>query len=415
MKQLLLALLLTMFFAASTQASVGKPIEQEHYRQEALDLLRQAISFRSIGGSSELRPMLQMWAQWFRNHGFAPADVHYLEMDPGLTGLVVRYRGDGSGGKPILLMAHLDVVDALREDWNSDPFTLLQKNGYLYGRGTMDNKTGAVSLSTTFMRLRAAGYVPSRDLIIVFSSDEETTSYSIRAILEQHRDLVDAEFALNTDAGGGYQNEHGAVFEFKLQAAEKTYMDFELTVTNSGGHSSRPKSDNAIYRLSDALQKLQAFRFPVRINDITRGYFAAGAKQEQGELATAMARFAENPDDDWAQEVLWNIPTKVGYTRTTCIPTLLKAGHAPNAQPQLARANVNCRVFPGESVADTLRVLTAVIDDPKVEIAVQGDPRSSPASPLAPAIIDTVQQSGEQPLPRRAGHTGYVCGGHRWG
>jgi acetylornithine deacetylase/succinyl-diaminopimelate desuccinylase-like protein len=375
--------------AANTDSG---PLARDVYRQEALTLLQESVAYRSVAGQGQVPALVAHLAQWFLAHGFSASEVHHIPVEPDIDALVVRYAGNGSGGPPILLMAHLDVVDASAKDWQTNPFELREDDGYLYGRGAMDNKSAAVTLATTFSRLRGEGYTPNRDLIILFSGDEETNALSIRHVLQQHHDLVDAGFALNSDAGGGYQDAHGRPAEFRIQAAEKSYMDFILTVRNPGGHSSRPRDDNAIYQLSDALQRLQAHRFPLRSNDITRGYFAAAAGMETGEKADAMRRFAADPTDTGAAEVLWHIPDLVGLTRTTCIATMLNAGHAPNALPQSAAATVNCRVFPGRTVAEAQAALAAVIDDPQVEITVLGEPRSSEASPLLPEVMSTLQR-----------------------
>jgi acetylornithine deacetylase/succinyl-diaminopimelate desuccinylase-like protein len=306
--------------------------------------------------------------------------------------LVVRYRGDGSGGKPVLLMAHMDVVTAKREDWQRDPFTLVEENGYFYGRGTYDVKNGVALLTSTFLRMKSEGFVPTRDLIIYFSGDEETDGKTTQYTLANHRALVDAEFALNSDGGGGSIDEAGHDVVFGLQTAEKTYASFELTVHNPGGHSSLPRVDNAIYDLASALGRVQAHRFPVMWNDTTLAYFAATSKVDKDKVGEAMGAFSKNPNDAAAIEVLTLTPTEVGRIRTTCVPTLLRGGHADNALPQSATATINCRIFPGvavETVGDTLKKLAG----PAVEVKAIGEPLATPASPLRADVLEAVTHS----------------------
>ncbi len=284
----------------------------------------------------------------------------------------------------------MDVVDALPEDWERDPFTLVEENGYFFGRGTSDNKMGVTVLTTTFLRLKAEGFVPTRDLVIAFTGDEETGMVSAREMVTTHRDLTDAEFALNADGGGGSMDPDGKPLLFAVQASEKTYATFELTTTNPGGHSSTPRTDNAIYDLATALGHLEAYRFPVMTNGVTRAYLRAMSKVVPGAVGGAMARLADDPTDEHAADVLWHEPEEVGVTRTTCVATMLRAGHAENALPQSATATVNCRIFPGVAVADVQKTLDSVAAVPGLRIAVLGDPEASPASPVREDVMDAV-------------------------
>jgi acetylornithine deacetylase/succinyl-diaminopimelate desuccinylase-like protein len=331
----------------------------------------------------------------FRDAGFPAEDVHVLPFTSAagepIAGLVVRYRGDGSSGrKPILLMAHMDVVDALREDWERDPFTLIEENGYFFGRGSTDDKFGVASLTGTFLRLKAERFVPTRDLIISFSGDEESGMLSTRGLVTTHRALTDAEFALNDDGGGGMLDEQGEPVAFFLQSAEKTYATFELTVTNPGGHSSTPRVDNAIYELAGALKRIEAHRFPVMTNDATRLYLTAMAKVTPGEVGKAMSALVANPQDAKAADVLWAQPEVVGITRTTCVATMLRGGHAENALPQSATATVNCRIFPDVAVDDVRATLETVAGVPGIRIKTLGEPMASPASPLREDVLSAV-------------------------
>jgi acetylornithine deacetylase/succinyl-diaminopimelate desuccinylase-like protein len=366
------------------------------YQRKALEIYRTIIGFPTAVGHGQVPKMAEYLADQFRQGGFPAADVHVLPFkaaDTGeaIAGLVVRYRGDGSSGKkPILLMAHMDVVDARREDWKRDPFTLVEEDGYFFGRGSIDDKFGVASLTSTFLRLKSEGFVPTRDLIIMFTGDEETGMLSTREMVTTHRALTDAEFALNDDAGGGKLDEQGEPVAFFLQTAEKTYATFELTVTNQGGHSSTPRVDNAIYDLAKVLQRLEAYRFPVISNDATRLYLREMSAVTPGEVGKAMAALAANPEDKAAADVLWRQPEVVGITRTTCVATMLKGGHAENALPQSATATVNCRIFPGIEVTEVQATLEKVADLPGLGITVLDEPKPSPASPPRDDVVAAV-------------------------
>jgi acetylornithine deacetylase/succinyl-diaminopimelate desuccinylase-like protein len=270
----------------------------------------------------------------------------------------------------------------LPKDWERDPFTLIEEDGYFFGRGSLDDKFGTTTLTTTFLRLKKEGFTPTRDLIIAFTGDEETGMISTREMVTTHRDLTDAEFVLNADAGSGVLDSNDNAISYVLQAAEKTFATFNLTVRNPGGHSSMPRSDNAIYELASALKNIEAYRFPVMTNDITREYFAASAEVTEGELGDAMRAFSENPLNQAAADLLNNDPSQVGITRTTCVATMLSAGHAENALPQSATATVNCRIFPGVEVAEIGAKLQEVAGNPAIEVKVLDNPVASPASEL---------------------------------
>jgi acetylornithine deacetylase/succinyl-diaminopimelate desuccinylase-like protein len=343
--------------------------------------------------------------------------------------LVVRYRGSGRGGRPIDLIAHMDVVTANRADWQRDPFRLIEENGYFFGRGTSDVKQEVALLTTTFLTLKARGYVPTRDLIIAFSGDEETEQATARDLVTTHRDLVDAEFALNADGGGGVLAEDTGKPElFYLQGAEKSSVSYSLTTHNPGGHSSMPRPDNAIYELADALQAVQRLKFPVQWNDWTLGDFRAAGALTPGPLGDAMSRFAANPkDEDAAAEISKN-PAFVGRLHTTCVATRLAGGHANNALPQSAVATVNCRIFPGTSAEDVRGVLQQAVGS-DVEVRQLEDAIVSDASPLRPDVVAAVTRAvnaadpGARVVPtqasyatdgavyRSAGIPTYGCGG----
>lgn len=377
-------------------AQQGSDAYTAPHQRKALEIYRTLVGMRTAAGHGQVPKAANYLADQFRATGFASEDVHVLPFTVAsgeeTAGLVVRYRGDGSSGKkPILLLAHMDVVDALRDDWVRDPFTLIEEDGYFFGRGSQDDKFGVASLTGTFLRLKAEGFVPTRDLIIAFTGDEETGMLSARRMVNEHRALTDAEFALNDDGGGGKLDEHGTPVAFFVQSAEKTYATFELTVTNPGGHSSTPRAgDNAIYDLTRALARLESHRFPVQTTEATQLFFREMAKVTPGPVGEAMSRLARDPSDEPAADVLWRQPELVGITRTTCVPTLLRGGHAENALPQSAVATVNCRIFPGVDVAEVQATLERVADTPGLTVKVLDTPRASPDSPLRDDVMQAV-------------------------
>jgi acetylornithine deacetylase/succinyl-diaminopimelate desuccinylase-like protein len=386
-KPLLVVSLLLGLMAHSTAA------EDKSYKTDAVELLRELVSYRTAKGHGQVPVMAKLLEQRFINAGFPESDVHLIPKEPDLASLIVRYKGDGTGGRPILLMAHMDVVDALPSDWENDPFTMIEKEGRFYGRGVSDNKAGIATLTNTFIRLKKEGFVPTRDLVIAFSGDEETDMTTIQQMTTEYIHLTDAEFALNADAGGGELDENDKPVSFNFQAAEKSYMTFEFTARNPGGHSSAPRKDNAIYDLMAALENLENHRFPVKSTEITRNYFKEVANSRTGKVAQAMKRFSENPNDVEAADILSEHPHLVGIVRTTCIATMLKAGHAENALPQTATATVNCRVFPGVSVEQMHAKLSDVVGNNAIEIKVLGNPKASPDSPVLPAVYETIKSA----------------------
>jgi acetylornithine deacetylase/succinyl-diaminopimelate desuccinylase-like protein len=374
-------LLLALASAAAAQA----PSEAD--RAQAREVYARIVGYDTSVDGGQTPAMARYLADLFVAGGFPAGDVQVFPFEH-TAALVVRYRGDGSGGRPILLLAHMDVVTARREDWERDPFTLIEENSYFFGRGTLDNKAGVALLTATFLQLRAQSFVPTRDLIIVFSGDEETSGATTRLLLEQHRNLIDGEFALNSDAGAGALDEaSGAPVAYGLQTAEKTYASFTLTARNPGGHSSLPRADNAIYDLADALTRVRDHQFPAMWNETTIQAMRANGPRVGGALGAAMSRFAENPRDRRAIAALSANPSANGQIRTTCVATMLSAGHAENALPQRAAATVNCRIFPGVTIADVQAQLQRLAGD-GVEVTTL-DPQywSSDASPLRPDVL----------------------------
>jgi len=369
------------FLAILTDAPLlaATPAEQAYARQ----LMEKAVSFKSTAQHGETPKMAAWLAGEFRAAGFAKGEIEIVPASKSV-GLIVRFRGDGSSGKaPILFLGHMDAVEAERADWDHDPFVLTEKDGVFYGRGLVDNKYGVIDLTQTFIRLKKEGFVPARDLVIAFTGDEETGMATTRALAQR---LIGAEFALNSDAGGGFDAPSGKTPVFYIQAAEKTYASFELTVKNSGGHSSQPRADNAIYELATALKKIETYKFPVMWNDITLRAFQVEAAGSDEETAAALRRFVEKPGDKKAVKKLSGITHINATLRTTCVATMLNGGHAENALPQSATATVNCRIFPDVAIDTVKTAIATIVENPAIEIATLKEPLESPVSVLTPEI-----------------------------
>ena len=325
----------------------------------------------------------------FRDAGFPASDIHVLPHGK-TASFVMRFRGKDKGARGIGFLAHMDVVTARREDWDRDPFKLIEEKGYFFGRGTSDNKNGIATLVATFLALKRENFVPSRDLVLIFTGDEETAGLTATSLVKEHRGLVDVEYIINSDAGGGTLGEDGKATHFTLQTAEKTYASFRLTARNDGGHSSQPRRDNAIFDVMRAVQAVQKYTFPVMWNDTTLGAFRANGRVTPGPLGQAMRRFARNPGDRRAVAVLSTSPYHVGQIRTTCIPTMLAGGHADNALPQSASVTVNCRIFPGVKI-DAVKAQLKRLVGPRIEIApLQDNYLASDASPLRADVVAAV-------------------------
>lgn len=354
------------------------------------EILKQLIEINTSDSAGHTPEAARALADRLLAAGFPQSDVRVLGYSPRYQSLVARYRGQTAGKKPILLMAHLDVVDARREDWSTDPYQFVEKDGFYYGRGTSDVKDGAAMLIANFIRYKKEGFVPDRDLIIVLTADEETTGESIHWLVTQHRDLIDADFALNTDGGSGDYRD-GKPIRFNVQAAEKVYQSFTLEVRNKGGHSSRPVPDNAIYRLARGLARLANYQFPVRLNEVTRAFFQRGASAELPAVAADMRLVAKTPDPAAARRLSLASPYYNSVLHTTCVATRLFAGHADNALPQLARATVNCRIEPDESVDSVEARLQRVVADTAVHFTQVAEAHPSPPSPLRRDVMGPVE------------------------
>lgn len=381
----LLALSLLLATAASATPAQAPKAERERGR-ELLRLLIETNTTPRAGTTLAAEKL----AGRFLAAGFARDDVMLLGDDPLRRNLVVRLRGKGER-KPVLLMAHLDVVEARREDWTLEPFALTERDGWLYGRGTMDIKGGAAGAAATLLRLRAEGRVPRGDYVLLLTAGEEDgVSNGIEWLLAHRPDLLEAAYAINFD-GGGPEIRGGRPAVLPVQTAEKVYLSYTLEVRDPGGHSSVPTPDNPIHRLAKGLTGLAAFDFPLRTNSATRGHFARLAALETGAAAADMRAAAVLPQDEAA---LRRLAARSAYDnaqlRTTCTPTLLEGGHAENALPQLARATVNCRLLPDEDPAQVDRWLAAAVADPRITLRRVAEPMPSPPSPVDDALFRAI-------------------------
>jgi len=379
--------------SAETQVS-GLPPHQKM----AKDFLRQLVEIDTTQSTGSTTVAAEAMAAHLIAEGFATDDVQVIGPSDNRGNLVVRYRGRDIGRKPVLLLAHLDVVDADPADWTRDPFTFTEQDGHYYGRGTTDDKDEAAIHIANLIRLKREGFQPDRDIIVALTADEEGgTANGVIWLLANHPELIDAEYALNE--GGGGATRDGVHISNNVQLSEKVYQSFTLEVTNPGGHSSRPVKENAIYRLADALIHIRAYDFPVVLNDGTRLFFERSADIEEGDLAAAMRGVSHHPPDPAAIAYLSRIPFYNARLRTTCVATILNAGHAENALPQRARATVNCRVLPGESVAAVLNTLHTVIGDTEVTITPIDEATPSSPSPLKAELLGAIEAVTEEMWP----------------
>jgi acetylornithine deacetylase/succinyl-diaminopimelate desuccinylase-like protein len=369
-------------------------------KQLAHDIFKQLIEINTTDSVGNVTIAAEAMAKRLRDGGFAEGDIKVAGPNERKKNLVARFRGTGSR-MPILFIGHLDVVEALRADWTTDPFEFIEKDGYFYGRGTQDMKEGDAILVTNFIRLKKEGYLPDRDLILALTADEEGGSFNgVDWLLREHRNWVDAQYCINLDSGE-FEKDKDKRLLAGIQASEKVYVDFQFESLNPGGHSSVPSPDNAIYHLAGALARLQSHSFPLNINEITRTYFERNAAMNTGQLSADMKAVAKQPPDPAAVQRLSAGPYYNSLLHTTCVPTLLSGGHAPNALPQTARANVNCRIFPGEDPEEVHAALVKIANDPKVKISIvpQLTPDgkavpvvSVPPSPLLPEVTQAMEK-----------------------
>jgi acetylornithine deacetylase/succinyl-diaminopimelate desuccinylase-like protein len=354
--------------------------------REALEIYREIVEIPTVKGRGEVPRMARLLAARFKKAGFSARDVEIVTIGE-TAGLIVTYRGTGKA-RPLLFLAHMDVVEAKAAEWQRDPFKLLEEEGYFYGRGTGDNKAGVAQLTAAFLQLKRQGFRPSRDLIIAFTGDEETDMVTSQALARKLA-AVRPEFALNSDSGGGRMDAQGKGVEFAVQVAEKTFATFEVTIRNPGGHSARPRADNAIFELAELLRNLRGHSFPIMGNEFTRATLTAAAEKPNTspELKAAIQAFLANPGDAEGRALLARAPGLSLTLRTTCVPTQLIGGHAENALPQSATVTINCRIFPGVPVASVQQQLAAVAANPAAEWKLVGNPTQSEPSPVNEALF----------------------------
>jgi acetylornithine deacetylase/succinyl-diaminopimelate desuccinylase-like protein len=380
--------------AGTARGQVTRPSAEQ---QLARSIYKEFIEIKSGFTTGATTPVAEAAAARLRAAGFPEADIHVGGASPQKANLVVRYHGSGAR-KPILLLAHTDVVEAKREDWSMDPFQLIEKDGYFYGRGTGDDKAQAAVWIANLIQFRKEGFKPDRDIIVALTADEEGGGpfSGVDWLIKNHRDWIDADFALNE--GGWGESVAGKRIVNDLQVSEKYVVNFRLEVHNKGGHSSLPVADNAIYHLAGALDRLSKFGFPLKTNEVTSTYFREMAKTETGKVKEDLSQAATGSHDAMqrvaATSTLWN-----ATLRTTCVATMLEGGHAMNALPQLAAATVNCRVLPDDAVDYVRETLRKVVADTAVAIQIVGTPAPGPSSPLRPDVVQAVTKVTEQMWP----------------
>lgn len=385
----LLAALAAAVAGATPATTTPELIQAEAH---ALELAKNAISLRSVAGPGNQTPQV---AALFKSAlvagGFSEGDIEVTRVDD-TAYLIARWRGTDPSLKPLVISGHMDVVEARASDWGRDPFTPVIENGFLYGRGATDMKLDCAIAIASLIELKRGGYAPRRDIIIEFSGDEETSMKTSAIIAEK---LSNAELVVNLDAlSGKLSEETDKPQYFAWHGAEKTYVDYELTVTNPGGHSSQPRSDNAINELSAALVRIRNYRFKPELNDVTRAYFKAAANYETPRIAAAMRAFAADPADQKAIATLASDPMHVGEIGTTCVSTMINGGHGANALPQRATANINCRIFPGRKPGDIMAELKRVAAEPNLSIKQVSDGTvATDASPMRADFIGAVTKA----------------------
>jgi len=389
--------LLPFILTAACLVCLGAPAQAQQrtaQQQLAFDIYKELVEINTVTATGDTARAAEAMAARLRAGGFDASDVHVFTPAPRKGNLVARLRGTGAR-KPILLLAHIDVVEARREDWSVDPFKLIEKDGYFYGRGTADNKYMAASFVANLIRYKQEGYKPDRDIILALETDEEIldrNALGIQWLLKNHRNLIDAEFALNE--GGPVGLRDGKPIRISVQTSEKVSMSYRLEVTNPGGHSSLPKRDNAIYQLAEGLVRLSKFSFPFKMNETTRAYFERTA-QFEGDQVAADIRSIISGRPDPAALSLGRLSTNPAYNaqlRTTCVATMLQAGHAFNALPQVARAIVNCRIMPGEPVDEVKETLIKVLADERISVTQLNEPVLSAPSALHGEIMGAIEK-----------------------
>ena len=391
---LAVSLILSALAAPATAGETSGPVTPGG--KEALVILKEAIEVPTVAGRGQVPALAARLKARLVAAGFAESGVRFTPM--GETGyLTARYPGRDRNAKPYVVIGHIDVVEAKPEDWERDPFKAIVEDGYIFGRGSLDNKGDISMVVAALIELKRASWVPSRDIILGLSGDEETQMKTTKAMSEA---LSNAALVLNGDAGGGELTSEGKPFVYKVQAGEKTYADYILKVTDPGGHSSRPGANNAIAKMSVALEKIWTYKFPVQLSPLTRSYLEGSAMHAPADIAPAMRAFAAAPTDEAAAAALSARREYIGVIRTTCVPTMINGGHAPNALPQSVTANVNCRIFPGTTRAQVKAKLEEIIADPKMTVTLKdnGLPDSI-ESPVQKSLMSTIAKVMHQRVP----------------
>ena len=391
-----LALGLTLGLAISATAVATQELTLEPHQELAREILRELIEINTVD-SAGTTAAAEAMARRLLDAGFPAEDVNVVGPNERKMNLVARLRGRNTGRPAILLLAHLDVVEALPSDWNMDPFTFNERDGYYYGRGVVDDKDEAAIYTANLIRLRQEGFVPDRDIIVALTADEEGGGFNgVQWLIENRRDLIDAEYALNEGGGGAIKD--GVHQLNSVQASEKVYQSFTLTASNPGGHSSLPRSDNAIYDLANALVRVGEYHFPVMLNEVTEAYFRGTADVEGGPIAADIRMVLADPENGGAVERLQVYPYLNSRMRTTCVATRLSGGHADNALPQTATATVNCRILPNHNPAEVLLALRREAGR-GIEVLATGQPNPSPPSPLSAAVLGPIERITEEMWP----------------
>ena len=400
MKRILFAIALLTIGSAPSAA------QQTKWDSVARSLFKELVEINTTESQGSTLAAARAMAARLKSAGFPDSDVVVLENAPKKGNLIARLRGRNTGKKPVLLLSHIDVVEAKAEDWTLPPFQFIEKDGTFFGRGVADDKDESAIHMAVIMRMREEKYVPDRDIIVALTADEEGGSANgVEWLLQNHRQLIDAEYVFNEGGGGRVRGPNitdTVKVSNDVQASEKKFLNFRFEVTNPGGHSSRPRADNAITQLAVALTKINPGIMPVRLNEVTRTYFTRLAPVVEGEsprLAAAMRAIVANPNDAAAAATLSADPGYNSQLRTSCVSTMLEGGHATNALPQRARANVNCRILPDETPEQVRAVLERVVGDTGVKITFQGSARNSPPSPLTPALMGEIERVTKEMWP----------------
>ncbi len=388
--RLLHLILILLLYSASASTQTTRPDPE---RGLAREIYKEFVEIQSGFTTGATTPVAEAAAARLRAADFSEFDIFVGGANPKKANLVVRYHGTGAL-KPILLLAHIDVVEAKREDWSMDPFQLIERDGFFYGRGTGDDKAQAAIWIANLIQYKREGFTPDRDIIVALTADEEGggPSNGVAWLLKNHRDLINSEFALNE--GGWGEESKGKKISNDLQVSEKYVINFRLEVRNKGGHSSMPVADNAIYRLAAALQRLSSFGFPLKTNEVTAAYFQQMAKIETGPMKEDLAKAATGAQEA-KQRIAAASPAWNATLRTTCVATLLEGGHALNALPQLAAATVNCRVLPEDSVDYVQTTLQKLVADDQVSVRILGESAPGPASAMRPDVLKSVNRATE--------------------